>query len=142
MRAIFTLMLVMVLASGSFAAISVKGGLAGGAARVALAADLKQINDKFGISGDIGYGFGQYTLVTAGLSGTYKIKDDMYAGLAVEYSSYSTAVTLGFPSINITDKSGVGFGVFAGMTRDKMYVQAGYDTRLGAIAEAGYVIRM
>ncbi len=142
MRFSIAFFLVLVLTSASLAAVSAKAGLAGGAFRIAGAID-RQMNDKISLSGEIGYGIGNgYSVITGGASGIVKLREDIYAGVGLNYSSYSSAVKLGFPSVDITEKSGVGGGIFAGLTRDKLYGQVGYDTRLGAVAEAGYVVRM
>jgi len=142
MRVVASLILVFLLVSPSLAAISAKAGLAGGAFRVAGAVD-RQINDKLSLVGEAGYGIGnQYSLLAAGVSGIFNVRENIYAGAGVNYSSYSDTVRLGLPAVDITEKSGVGAGVFAGFKRDKMYGQVGYDTRLGAVAEAGYVVRM
>jgi hypothetical protein len=140
-RAIVSLF-ILVLSFPSFGAVIAKAGLAGGAFRIAGEID-RQLNDKISLIGEVGYGIGnQYSLLTAGTSGIFNIKENFYAGVGVNYSSYSNTVRLGLPAIDITEKSGVGAGVFAGLKRDKMYGQIGYDTRLGAVAEAGYIVRM
>ncbi|HTY13087.1 MAG TPA: hypothetical protein VMD02_02745, partial [Candidatus Omnitrophota bacterium] len=82
------------------------------------------------------------TLGSVGLDLITQLKNSFYLGAEASYSSYSSSVRLGLPAVDITDKSGVGGGLFAGMTRDKMYLEAGYDTRMGAMAEAGYIVRM
>jgi len=142
-RGITAIILAAVLASASLAAVSAKAGLAGGSFRVAGVFD-RQLNDKFGILGEVGYGInsGQYDVITAGASGVFKIRDPYYIGAGAIYSSYSAPASLAIPKVDITEKTGVGLGIFAGMTRDKMYGQLGYDTRLGVIAEAGYTVRM
>jgi len=142
-RRITAIILTVVMASASLAAVSVKAGLAGGSFRVAGVFD-RQIKDRFSILGEVGYGInsGQYDVITAGVSGIYKIRDPYYIGAGAIYSSYSSPVTLSIPKVDIIEKTGIGLGVFGGMTRDKMYGQLGYDTRLGMIAEAGYTVRM
>jgi len=135
-------LIMLALSVPSFAAISVKGGLAGGAFRLGATLD-RPLTNNLNLLGDLGYGFGNgYSLLTAAAGVQTKIKDNIYIGADVCYSSYSSAVRLGLPAVDITDLSGVGLGIFAGLTRDKLYGQIGYDTRLGAIAEAGYVVRM
>ncbi len=139
---VLSLVLVFVFTCSSFAAVSAKGGLAGGAFRLSAAVD-RPINDKVTLAGELGYGIGNnYSLVSAGVDVQTNIKNNIYIGAEVSYSSYSNPVTLGLPAVDINDKSGVGGGIYAGLTRDKMYAQAGYDTRMGAIAEAGYILRM
>jgi hypothetical protein len=49
---------------------------------------------------------------------------------------------LSLPTIDITEKGGVGGELFVKLTRDKIYGQLGYDTRLGGVAEVGLVVRM
>lgn len=53
-----TLVLIVALSTASFAAISVKGGLAGGGGRIAVATDLRQIRPDVGLSGELGYAIG------------------------------------------------------------------------------------
>ncbi|MFA4905499.1 MAG: hypothetical protein WC645_03245 [Candidatus Margulisiibacteriota bacterium] len=145
MKKILTLTIVLIVAfsTASFAAVSVKGGLAGGAGRLAIATDLRQINPDLGLSGELGYGIGNsYSVLTAGLGIVKNIRDNLAVGLEVTYSSYSEKVRLSLPTIDINEKSGVGGELFVKMTRDKMYGIIGYDTRLGAIAEAGLIVRM
>ncbi len=146
MRITLALLLLLAMCSVSFAAASampiiVKAGLAGGAFRIAGVLE-KPINDKMSLSGDVGYGIGnQYTVLTAGIAGKYNIKSNIYAGLNLEYSAYSDPVKLTVGG-EIKDKSALGFGVFLGMpVRESVFVQAGYDTRLGAVAEIGYTVK-
>ena len=142
MKWLLIVLIMLALSVPSFAAISVKGGLAGGAFRLGATLD-HPLTNNLNLLGDLGYGFGNgYSLLTAAAGVQTKIKDNIYIGADVCYSSYSSAVRLGLPAVDITDLSGVGLGIFAGLTRDKLYGQIGYDTRLGAIAEAGYVVRM
>ena len=134
--------MIVALSVPSLAAVSLRGGLAGGAFRISAVMD-RPIRDNISLAGELGYALGNgYTLATGGIDLQTTIKNDFYLGAEVSYSSYSSAVRLGLPAVDITDRSGVGVGVFAGMTRDKMFGQVGYDTRLGAVAEAGYIIRM
>ncbi|MBI5698879.1 hypothetical protein HZC35_01030 [Candidatus Saganbacteria bacterium] len=138
-----TILLIVALSTASFAAISVKGGLAGGGIRLALAADLRQIKPDLGLSGELGYSIGNsYSILTAGLGIAKSIRDNLAVGLLVTYSSYTEKVRLSLPAIDINEKSGVGGELFVKMTRDKMYGIIGYDTRLGVVAEAGLVVRM
>lgn len=141
MRVLVTLFLLVVLVVPSFAAISAKGGLAGGAFRIAAVMD-KPVRDNVDVLGELGYGFGSgYSLLTVGVSGKTYVRNNLYLGAGVNYSSYTEPVKLSIGG-DITDKSGVGFGVFAGMNvREGIYAQVGYDTRLGGIAEAGYTIK-
>ena len=142
MKWLLIVLIMLALSVPSFAAISVKGGLAGGAFRLGATLD-RPLTNNLNLLGDLGYGFGNgYSLLTAAAGVQAKIRDNIYIGADVCYSSYSSAVRLGLPAVDITDLSGVGLGIFAGLTRDKLYGQIGYDTRLGAIAEAGYVVRM
>ncbi|KAF0134173.1 MAG: hypothetical protein FD145_816 [Candidatus Saganbacteria bacterium] len=141
-KVVLILALVIISASSSFASISVRAGLSGGAFKVAGAAD-RQLNDRFNISGELGYGIGnQYSVLVGGGSIYTYLRDVIYAGIGACYSSYSETVSLSFPTMDVTTKSGVGINAFLGMTRDKLYGQVGYDTRLGAVAEAGYLVRM
>jgi len=135
-------LIILALTVPSFAAVSVKGGLAGGAFSLGATID-RPLRENMTLLGDLGYGFGNgYSLLTAAAGVQTKIRDNIYIGADVCYSSYSSAVRLGLPAVDITNLSGVGLGVYAGLTRDKLYGQIGYDTRLGAVAEAGYVVRM
>ena len=121
---------------------SLKGGLAGGAFRIAGTIDRK-IGENCSVGGEIGYGVGNgYNVYSLGISCQHNFKSNVYVGLEASYSGYSNAITLGIPSTNITDLNDVGVGLFVGMKRDRTYGQIGYDTRLGAIAEAGYLVRM
>lgn len=131
------------LSATSFAAVSVKGGLAGGGGRIAVSSDLRQIRPDVGLSGELGYAIGNsYSILTAGVGVAKELRDNLAVGLLVTYSSYSEKVRLILPTIDITEKSGVGGELFVKMTRDKMYGIIGYDARLGVIAEAGLVVRM
>jgi hypothetical protein len=142
MRFLTAFVLLLAMASVSFGACSVKGGLAGGALRVSGTCD-RPFNDKWDIGCEAGYGLGNgYNIMSLGVSGTYALKENLYAGVEASYSSYSSAVMLSLPSMQITEKSGVGMGAFIGMKRDNKFAQVGYDTRLGAVAEAGMIVRM
>jgi len=136
------MVLVLALAVPCFASISVKGGLAGGAFRLGATAD-RTLKDNLNLVGEVGYGFGSgYSLGSASVGLQSNIRENIYLGAEVCYSSYSSAVKLGLPAVDITELGGFGIGVYAGLKRDKMYGQVGYDTRLGALAEAGYIVRM
>ncbi len=134
------ILLIIALAYPAFASFSARAGLAGGAFRVSAVMD-RPIRENLSVLGDLGYGLGNgYTLVSGGIGITSAIRENIFLGAEATYSSYSTAVHLGLPAVDILDQSGIGLGVFAGLTRDKMYLEAGYDTRMGVLAEAGYVI--
>ena len=82
------------LAAATDMPISVKAGLAGGALRVAGVVE-KPINNTMTAAADLGYGIGnQYSVMTAGVSGKYLIKENIYAGVGLGYSSYSDPVSL------------------------------------------------
>jgi opacity protein-like surface antigen len=122
--------------------ISVKAGLAGGAGRLGVVLD-RQVNAKTAFVGEIGYAVGNaYSILTAGVGGVMTLRENLAVGLEVTYSSYSEKVKLSLPTMDITEKSGVGGELFVKLTRDKLYGQLGYDTRLGGVAEVGLVVRM
>ena len=103
----------------------------------------RQVNDKTALTGEIGYAIGNsYSILTAGVGAVMALREGLAVGLEVTYSSYSEKVKLSLPTIDITEKSGVGGELFVKMTRDKLYGQLGYDTRLGGVAEVGLVVRM
>jgi hypothetical protein len=142
MRFIVSIVLLLALASVSFAACSVKGGLAGGALRVSGVCD-RPFNDKWNIGCEAGYALGNgYNIMSLGVSGIYEVKENIYAGLELSYSSYSSPVMLSLPSMQVTEKSGMGMGAFAGMKKDNKFAQVGYDTRLGMVGEVGMTVRM
>lgn len=133
--------IVIALSAVSFAAVLVKGGLSGGAGLIAISAD-RQVKDNLTVAGDLGYGIGSgYTLVNAGVSAKMPVRGDMYAGLAVNYSSFSSLVKMSIGP-TLADKAGIGFGVVIGkQLREGIFAEVGYDTRLGAVAELGYTVR-
>ncbi len=126
-----------VKAQKSSEGLSVKGGLAGGAARLGVSFD-KKVKETMMVM-EAGYGIGnQYSLMSAGVGIKLPVKESLYAGASVNYSAYSDAVKLSIGG-EIKEKAGVGFGVFAGSRiKEDLSIQAGYDTRLGLIAEASY----
>jgi len=136
------LFLLVLLATQSWAGLAVKGGLAGGAGRVSGVLDIRQINNKLGLAGEAGYAIGNnYSILTAGLTGIYALRDNLSALIMLSYSAYSDYVNLPLVG-DLTQKTGVGAGIGLRMTlRENLYAQAGYDTRLGALAEAGYILR-
>ena len=135
--------LLVLLISPSLAAISAKAGLAGGAFRVAGVADIRQVNDKLGLSGELGYAVGQsYSILTAGLLGTYLLRENLAGLLTLDYTSYSEMVNLPLLG-DLKEKSGIGAGIgIRMMLRKEWYAQAALNSRLGAVAEAGYIVRM
>ncbi len=136
------LLLLVVLSCVSSAAISipissVKAGLAGGTLR--LSAVIEKPFRDFLVDYELGLGVGnQYSVLTGGISGKCYIKPNMYAGLGINYSSYSDPVSLSLGG-NVSDRAGFGLGAFIGTNlKDNMYAQVGFETRLGGIAEIGY----
>lgn len=134
--------LLFMLGTQVWAGLAVKGGLAGGAFRVSGVMDIRQLNDKMGLAGEAGYALGNnYSVLTAGFTGAYKLRDNLSGLLMLSYSAYSDTVNLPLLG-DVTQKAGVGAGIGLRMAlRDNLYAQAGYDTRLGALAEAGYILR-
>jgi hypothetical protein len=141
MKVLISLLLVVVLVCPALAAISVKGGLAGGTFRIAGVMD-RQVRDNIDIVGDLGYGFGNsYSVISLGAAAIMLVRNNIYAGLGLNYSVYSDPVDLPVGG-RISEKSGLGLGLFLGLNlREGMFLQAGYDTRLGGIVEGGYQIR-
>lgn len=130
----------VVIATASYGEINAKLGLAGGAARLAVEAT-KQIRPDINSAVDIGYGYNaDYSLISAGAA-ICKPMLDMEVGLGISYSSYSAAVK-NIVLAGDVSKSGVGIRVFARKPlRNALFAEVGYDTRLGAMAEAGLLIK-
>jgi hypothetical protein len=142
-QALLILLIISIFTAPAYCALSIKGGLAGGAFRVAGVADIRQVNNKLGLSGELGYAVGQsYSILAAGLLGTYLLRDNLSAILTLDYSSYSEMVNLPLLG-DIKEKSGIGAGIgIRMMLRKELYAQAALNSRLGAVAEAGYIVRM
>ncbi len=139
MRQFMAFFVVLVLASSSSAVISVKGGLAGGAANLGLVMD-RELNEKTTLAGEVDYGMGSgYSVMGAGVSVKMTARENLGVGAAVNYSIYSAAVNNGMQ--DVTDLSGVGVGAFAELKlRERFYGQVGYDTRLGVLAGVSYIL--
>lgn len=141
MKHLGVLFLVLLLCSSVFASVAVKGGLAGGAFRLGAVLD-RPVNDKVSLAGEAGYAVGNYSVMTAGVSAKYFLRENLSAGLGVNYSSYSTAVTNIAGVGNVASGGGVGGEVFAELKlREGILGQLGYDSRLGAVAEISYQIK-
>lgn len=117
------------------------GGLAGGGARVGILGGSK-INNSLSWDGGIGYAIGnEYTLVTLGGTIKYPLRGNIYAGVGLDYSSYSFPVLLS-GGLKVAETSGIGFDLLIGTDiNEKIFLQAGYGTRLGIIAEVGYRLK-
>jgi len=117
--------------------LAVKGGLAGGAGLVA-AEILMPMGPGF-IGAEAGYAIGNnFGILDAGIKGIYSFGNP-YVGLEISYAGYSKDVT-NVPGLSGTIKSGVGVGIIGGTTIGQIQFGLGYNTILGARADAGYRI--
>ncbi|HTY12993.1 MAG TPA: hypothetical protein VMD02_02265 [Candidatus Omnitrophota bacterium] len=114
-----------------------KGGLAGGAGLIA--ADYMMPIGPIYLGGEAGYAIGNnFGIVDAGIKGVMDFGGP-FVGLEVSYGGYSKKVQ-DVPGLSGVIDSGVGVGLLAGTALGPLAVSVGYDTKLGARADAGYRI--
>jgi len=112
-----------------------KGGLAGGAGLIA--ADYIMPVGPMYLGGEAGYSIGNnFGVIIAGVKGIFDFGGP-YVGLEVSYGGYSKKVQ-DVPGLSGVIDAGVGVGLIGGMAMGPFAVDAGYDTKLGARANAGY----
>lgn len=113
----------------------VKGGLAGGAGLVA--AEYWMPMGPVFLAGEAGYAMGNnFGLIDAAAKVIYSMGAP-FVGLEVGYAGYSKDVT-NVPGLSGTIKAGVGVGLIGGTTMGPIQLGVGYNTALGARADAGY----
>jgi len=139
---LIALLAAVLITSASYGEINAKLGLAGGGAQLALEG-VRALRPDISASLTAGYAYNsEYGLVSAALAIAKKIRPDLDIGIGLTYSSYSVAVQnlIGVSSIN--DKSGAGGKLFLKkQIRSNLFVEAGYDTRMGLLAEIGLELR-
>jgi len=115
--------------------LGVKGGLAGGAGLIA--ADFMMPVGPIYLGAEVGYAIGNnFGIIDAGVKGIYSLGNP-FIGLEISYAGYSKDVT-NVPGLSGTIKSGVGVGIIGGTTMGPIQLGVGYNTALGARADAGY----
>jgi len=115
--------------------LAIKGGLAGGAGLIAL--DFVMPVGPVYLGGEAGYAIGNnFGVVDAAVKAVYAFGAP-YVGLEVGYAGYSKDVKE-VPGLSGTIKAGVGVGLIAGTAFGPIQVGVGYNTALGARADAGY----
>lgn len=115
--------------------LAVKGGLAGGAGL--LAVDFLMPVGPAYLGGEAGYAIGtNFGIVDAAVKVVYSFGAP-FVGLEVGYAGYSKDVKE-VPGLSGTVKAGVGVGLIAGTAFGPIQVGVGYNTALGARADAGY----
>ena len=88
--------------------------------------------------GSLGVGNG-YTVMTAGLSSQFNVKEDTYVGVGLDLANYSQSVSNVFGiSGNIDQGSRIGLGIMAGKIINKWHLELDYSSALGLTARAGY----
>ncbi len=116
---------------------ALKGGLAGGAGLIA--ADFMMPVGPMYLGGEAGYAVGNnFGIIDAGIKGVFDFGGP-FVGLEVSYGGYSKKVQ-DVPGLSGIIDSGVGVGLLAGTAMGPLAVTVGYDTKLGARADAGYRI--
>ncbi|MBI4680618.1 MAG: hypothetical protein HY753_05280 [Nitrospirae bacterium] len=115
--------------------LTLKGGLAGGAAL--FAADYLMPMGPVFLGGEIGYAIGSgFGIIDAGAKVLYPV-GNFNVGLELAYAGYSKDVT-NVPGLSGVIKSWIGFGIVGCTKMGPVQVGLGYNTGLGLRVDAGY----